>query len=275
MVIGRLAKSVHEEKKEVKILAGNFNILLIGSDIMPGRKGLGERGDSLVLINTNTNEKVIRIITIPRDTYVSISKKGRYDKINHALAFGGWQLQKATVEEFLGIKIDKVIFLDLRNLKDVYYFIKKEFGNEPIKEILSKVGFRATAELAYDKISEFISSRSTAEAAIGRAKNHARIVNGCVELCIHYYSNPEKRSLFFKEENIINLLKLFRYTDLISEDVISLVNEWAGYEYSFKQHFVPGKPQRINNVSYWVPDSIPGSEEYFTKVVNYRKSVFV
>jgi len=79
---------------------------------MSGRKNIGERGDSLIFINTDTINKVIRIVTIPRDTYVMISKKGKYDKINHALAFGGWQLQKSTVEEFLGMQVDKVIFVN-------------------------------------------------------------------------------------------------------------------------------------------------------------------
>lgn len=255
-----------------ELIASNFNILLIGSDLMLGRGNIGERGDSLTFISTDTINKAIRVVSIPRDTYAFFSNKRKYDKINHALAFGGWQLQKSVVEEFLNVKVNKVIFLDLQNATSILNVIRKEFGNDVIKEVFGRIGLVNSIGFTYDTIRDFISNRNMPEAAVGRGKHHAIILRGCIELCIHYYRDPRKKDVFFNEQHISNLLKMVKYTDLTAKEFISLVGDWAKNDCSIQVYVIPGREQKINKISYWVPDTISGNEDYFTKVVSYRKS---
>ena len=62
------------------------------------------------MIVLTVNEKLgsTQMVSIPRDTYVDIIRKDKKDKINHAYAFGGIDMAKATVESLLGINIDVI-----------------------------------------------------------------------------------------------------------------------------------------------------------------------
>ena len=82
-----------------KLLA-ETNILILGLD-------QGERihrSDSIVVVHLDPKNNTANIVSIPRDTMVDIPGRG-LDKINHAYAFGGPDLSKASVEKFLNIKI--------------------------------------------------------------------------------------------------------------------------------------------------------------------------
>lgn len=63
-----------------------------------------------------------------------------------------------------------------------------------------------------------------------------------------------------------------KHTDLTPKEVISIINEWSTNDYKIELYFIPGKAQNINKVSYWVAENIPGGGNYFTKVINYRRS---
>jgi len=247
-----------------------FRLLVIGSDLALGKESGGERGDSLLLITTDSNQKVIRILTIPRDTYININ--GKYTKINHALAYGGWQLQKKSIEEILGISIDKVFFLNRNNLWRIVQEVNNNNKNDDIKrDILLKVGVKDTVITGYQEFMHFISKRNYADAAVGRAKNHAKILAACIQTIKEYYKDTSKKNLF-EEQTVRRLISLVKYTNLTFQDVNFLVNEWSSNEYKIEIYCIPGKSQTINGASYWIPENISGVEDYFTRVVNYSKS---
>src|SRR3989339_699525 len=81
-------------------LIGETNILLLGKD----SAGSVNRTDTIMVLHVNPKINVIGIVSIPRDMRVAIPGRGE-DKINHAFAFGGPELSKKTVEQFLGISI--------------------------------------------------------------------------------------------------------------------------------------------------------------------------
>lgn len=249
------------------------NILFIGSDIWKGREKMGERGDSLVLISTDFNKKSIKIVTIPRDTYTNV--RGTKTKINHALAWGGWKLQKAAVEEFLGISIDKVFFIDGDNLRDLVYTARNGTGNvSVIKDVYSRLGLASSLEMGFNEIFSLVSNRKFADAAVGRAKNHARIIEACIKTIIEYYNDPTKKHLF--ETSMINkFLSLVKYTDLTPDILLSIIKEWSNMGYSTLKCCVPGTPQNINGVSYWVAENRSGNESNFIKIVTNKRSIII
>ena len=245
-------------------------ILLIGSDKVLGRERMGERGDSLELISSDTKNKVIRILAIPRDTYTQVN--GKKTKINHALAYGGWKLQKTIVEQFLGVEVSKTFFLDMDGLRGIFYNLKNKIGvRDLLKEVYNKLGLWDTINLGWDRISNLVTNREFRDAAVGRAKNHAKMLAAIIQTLVEYYRNPDKRRIFERYQ-LNGLLKFARHSDLSEDDTISAIKEWSDNNYRIELYCVPGTGQWINNISYWVPREFSGYGDYFTKVINHPQS---
>lgn len=86
----------------------NVSILLMGIDASD-KRGADEiaRTDALLVATLNVKDKSVKVLSIPRDSYVYIPHIGREDKINHAHAFGKGPLATVeTVESLFGIPID-------------------------------------------------------------------------------------------------------------------------------------------------------------------------
>jgi hypothetical protein len=92
---------------------GAMNMLLLGSDSRdPDEKANpGSRTDTIILMHVQADHKHAYLISIPRDTYVSIPGHGK-DKINAAFAFGGLPLVIRTVETFTGVHVDHLALID-------------------------------------------------------------------------------------------------------------------------------------------------------------------
>lgn len=96
--------------------AGAKNILLLGSDSRAGLGGdiddiEGQRSDSIMLVHIPADRESIQVMSIMRDSYVSIPGFGQ-DKINSALARGGVALTVQTIEDLIGVRIDRVAIID-------------------------------------------------------------------------------------------------------------------------------------------------------------------
>lgn len=87
----------------------NISILLIGVDESKTREkeyGDAIRSDALMVATLNQKEKSVKLLSIPRDSYVYIPGIKKKDKINHAHAFGGPAYTIEAVQELLDIPID-------------------------------------------------------------------------------------------------------------------------------------------------------------------------
>jgi LCP family protein required for cell wall assembly len=90
-------------REEERPLEDPFSILLYGIDERPA---LGDEGrpDTMLLALIDPKLLKLSLISIPRDSYVSIPGHGK-DKINHTYPLGGPQLTIQTIEEWLGTDI--------------------------------------------------------------------------------------------------------------------------------------------------------------------------
>lgn len=86
---------------------GKFNILLMGEDNVEGSR----RSDTILFITVDIDDKNIRILSLPRDTRVMIPGHGT-QKLNHAFAYGGQDLMRATVSNYLGEPILYYVIVD-------------------------------------------------------------------------------------------------------------------------------------------------------------------
>lgn len=98
------------------------NIALFGID---GRSA-NERGrsDATMVASFDKKHKKIKLISIMRDSYVSIDGHGE-DKLNHAYAFGGPQLAIKTLNQNFGLNIKDYISV---NFDDLAHIIDKLGG---------------------------------------------------------------------------------------------------------------------------------------------------
>ncbi|WP_100405470.1 LCP family glycopolymer transferase [Bacillus solitudinis] len=108
-VLDRGGKS---EKRDVAVSPSkdNISILFLGVDDRDGN--LDGRTDALLLATFNQKDKSIKILSLPRDSYVEIPGRSSKDKINHAHAFGGLDLAVSTVENLLDIPVDYYVKLN-------------------------------------------------------------------------------------------------------------------------------------------------------------------
>jgi len=93
----------------------NISILFLGIDDSEVRNQEGNaRSDAMVLATLNEKEKNIKLVSIPRDSYVQIPSKGFKDKITHAHAFGGVDTAVSTVENMFNIPVDYYVRLNFK-----------------------------------------------------------------------------------------------------------------------------------------------------------------
>jgi len=101
-----------------------LNILLGGSDLRSGDQttgndatapkaweASGQRTDAIMLIHISADRKTIDVMSIPRDSWVSIPGHGK-NKINAAYSLGGPSLYIQTIEQVTGVRIDHLAFID-------------------------------------------------------------------------------------------------------------------------------------------------------------------
>lgn len=110
-------------KRETKAeaITDNVSILFIGVDDSEVRAQGSDhsRSDALMLMTLNREEKTVKLVSIPRDSYVYIPEVGYKDKITHAHAFGGTPATIETVEELFDIPIDYYVRMNFNAFIDV------------------------------------------------------------------------------------------------------------------------------------------------------------
>ena len=100
----------HLTKKEFKDIV---TVALFGVDSRDS--DYGGRSDTIIVAAINPKFKSIKLISIPRDTYVNIPGHGK-DKINHAYAYGTEQLSIKTINENFGLSITEYVTIDFSGL---------------------------------------------------------------------------------------------------------------------------------------------------------------
>lgn len=94
------------------------NIALFGSDSRDLENEADGRSDSIMIASINPTKNSIKLISIPRDTYVTVAGHGK-TKINHAYAYGGEQLSIKTINSNFGLDITQYVTINFEGLINV------------------------------------------------------------------------------------------------------------------------------------------------------------
>lgn len=101
-----------------------MNIMMLGSDSRDPDNESGSRTDTIIVAHLPKDRSSAQLISIPRDTWVSVPKSatgrgGKEAKINASFAWGGVPLMVQTVEKFTGVRIDHVAIVDFGGFKEI------------------------------------------------------------------------------------------------------------------------------------------------------------
>lgn len=107
---------------EIDPTADNISILFIGVDQSEKREKLNqsnELSDTLILATLNKKDNSVKMVSIPRDSYVYIDDLGYKTKINHAHANGGVKSTIETVEGLFEVPVDYYVKINFDAFIDV------------------------------------------------------------------------------------------------------------------------------------------------------------
>lgn len=236
-------------------ILGEYNVLLLGIDSRTDRGLQAEveaksfRTDTIILASLDIKTKKARLISIPRDTRVKI--KGNYNKINAAFVYGGINLAKTTVEDFMGVEIDRTMIVDFQSLVklvDLLGGVKIDVPTRmyrPVDEIDLEPGLQLLDghnALAYSRY------RGTPGGDIDRAARQQEVIQALLKEIISVKGVSMIPSLYkTMEENMV--------TDIPLREIMTLGKLAPSIlKNGLDTLVVPGYNIGVGGVSYWQVD---------------------
>lgn len=241
-----------------------FNILLLGID---ARRQEESRTDVIMLANVNPQEKIINVVSIPRDTRVNIDGVG-YTKINHAHFLGerkggnhsGTKESMQAVSNLCKCDINYYLKVDFKGFEE---FVDTIGGVEvelpqPVKLTYSNIILPATKQrIDGGTALQLVREReSLSNGDFGRQKNQALVLKALI-LRLLESQNMERIPKLVKQfkEDVIDI-------NLTESDMISLLFMLRNIsEQNINYIQIPGQdgyavdPLLKKRLYYWFPDS--------------------
>lgn len=136
LVYGKMKYSpVESVKSESYQEEGVTNILLIGNDSR--ENGEDGRSDAMILLSISKQTKTIQMISLLRDMYVEIPGHDG-NRLNAAYAYGGAELLMETIEQNLGISVNRYVLVNFEafaNLVDAVGGVELELTNDEVQYV--------------------------------------------------------------------------------------------------------------------------------------------
>ena len=257
----------------IGVIRKPINILIMGTDItynaetkmpMPELEG---RADSILLVHIDPIKNKIKALSIPRDTYLQIPGYGM-KKINAANAYGGVNLVKETIYNFLKQDIDYYVEIKPTAITKVVNFVGgiSLFVEKDMRYIDRAQNMDINLKKGWQKLSgsqaqDYIRFRFDIQGDIGRIDRQQKFVKA-------FSKALTRPSNILKSPFIISSVLEEIETDLPLALSIRLLNlSRMISSNNIMTTTVSGEPSYINNVgSVWNPNLAALEEtmqEYF------------
>jgi LCP family protein required for cell wall assembly len=242
--------------EEVEITKKPFSILFMGIEDY-ATDGENGRTDSLIFATINPKTKQVTMMSIPRDTRVSIAGTNKKSKINAAHAYGGEKMAVETVENFLKVPVDHYIKVDFTGFKqivdvvggvtvDVPFDFKERSDEDWYKEIHFQKGkqhLNGEEALAYVRM-----RKEDPMGDFGRAKRQRQLLTAVV-------SELSSASSVLKINDIAKVIGKYAKTDIPLSDGLALYKKFTDFDTSSIQNLnLEGKDEYIDGIYYFVPN---------------------
>ena len=156
------------------LTAAQENQLALGRDITGGRS------DTIMLLHLPANGTRPTLVSIPRDSYVSIPGKG-YNKINAAYDVGGPKLLIATVQQATGLPINHFMSIGFGGLVNVVNDVGgvRMCLKAPMKDPKAGLNLKAGCQtLNGDQALGFVRTRAFTEGDLQREQDQRVLLKG-------------------------------------------------------------------------------------------------
>lgn len=229
----------------------DINILLLGVDERNGDRG---RSDTMMLLNYNAVWGTLHLMSIPRDTRVSLPGHGN-QKINAAYAYGGPDLAKQAVGQLTGLYVDyymKVNFNGFSGVVDALGGVdinvkQRMYYKDPYQNLV--IDFKPGLQhMNGDQALEYVRWRGDASADLGRVQRQRDFLNAAMGKALNPLSSYRIPGL---------LIALARCTDtdipvLMRPGITSSVS--LAYLKGVQTATMPGTTATIGDGSYVLAD---------------------
>ncbi|MBR7797028.1 MAG: LCP family protein [Bacillota bacterium] len=239
-----------DRKKELESIfkdTKSVNILLLGVDERDGDKG---RSDTMILLSLNPKTNSMKMLSIPRDTYVTIPGKGK-DKINHAYAFGDVELSVQTVEENFDLPVHYYARVNMEGFEQgvdaiggVTITNDTAFSQGGIQFPAGEIQLNGKEALSYIRM-----RKNDPRGDLGRNERQRAVIMAAINKGASFSS-------ITKVGEILNILGDNVKTNLNMDAMQTLFSDYRGTRKNISSMEISGNGQRINNTWYYVvPDS--------------------
>lgn len=247
------------------------NILFLGVDASENPNDLwtGTRTDTIILVNIDPRTKSVNALSIPRDSKVYLPKNNGVNKINAAHAIGGVEMTKKTVEDTLGVHIDKYIMVHDAAVKAIVdamggvdIYVEKPMRYHDYTAGLHINFTKGNQHLDGQKAVEYLRFRHDALGDIGRTQRQQWLLRSIL-------TQLKQPSTITKIPDIISVAKKYVKTDMSFYEM----TQYAGLAKHIDMDkieiaMLPGAPNQKGYISYWILD--PGKTQEVVNRVIYR-----
>lgn len=111
-------KNVVLSPEQAEHMKGYWPIVVFGVDSRDGNVHTGTNADVIMICNINRDTGEIKLVSVFRDTYLNISEKGTYNKINSAYSNGGAEQALAAINRNLDLDIQDYVTFNWKAVAD-------------------------------------------------------------------------------------------------------------------------------------------------------------
>lgn len=238
-------------------LKNRVNILLLGVD-EPDHETPGataRRSDTMIVASINPKDGTASLLSIPRDTRVTIPGRKGLDKISHAYAYGGADLAKQTVENLLGIPISYYTAVDWQGfikvidiLGGVNLYVEHNMKyQDPYANLTIELA-KGYQHLDGEKSGQYVRFRHDELGDIGRVQRQQRFMKALSEEVLQV-------GTILKVPSIVSTINQYVTTDMTLFTMVKLANTMKDIQTDkFQTEMLPGDFADIDGLSYWVPN---------------------
>ena len=239
------------------LLQHKQNILVVGVD--SNGKGTdpfkGTRSDTMILVNIDPASHSVNAISIPRDSKVYLAGDHGVQKINAAHALGGIDLTIKTIEDTLGIKIDKYVVVNNDGVKKLVdaldgvpvYIEKDMYYNDNAGGLHINLS-KGLHVLNGEQVEGYLRFRKDGLGDIGRTSRQQWFVKAVLE-------KLQSPTVIPKIPEVLNIASTYVKTNLSLYEMSHLAAALRNVNMSDVEFAtLPGAPSQKGYISYWILD---------------------
>ena len=250
------------------------NVLLLGVD--SNGEGTdpfeGTRTDTIILMNVDPKTKSINALSIPRDSKVYLPQNHGIQKINAAHAIGGIGMTIKTIEDTLGVKIDRYIMVHDDAVKEIVdalggvdIYVEKNMHYNDFSGKLFINLTKGEHHLDGKEVVGYLRFRHDPMGDIGRTHRQQWFLRGLMK-------ELQKPETIAKLPEIITVANKYIKTNMSFYEL----SQYAGLAKHLDMDkieiaMLPGAPNKNGYISYWILDP-EKTQEVVNRVIYRQKT---